>query len=192
MAIAWRGSAPVAGITSGSIDGATIGASTPSSVAATTLSSTGVTALKGSITNDSAAAGNIGEFITSTVAAASAVALTTATGRDVTSISLTAGDWDVSGQVDFVLAGVTATLFQSGISLATNTLPSQAGGSGLGTDALTGVPLLTTILSATYAQGIAPVRISLAATTTVYLVAQAAFSVGTTTAYGTIRARRER
>lgn len=152
----------------------------------------GGTALSGSTTNDSATAGNIGEVITATVASASAVSLSTGTGKNVTSISLTAGDWDVSGQVDFVLAGVTATLFQSGISLATNTLPSQAGGSGLGTDPLVGVPLLTTVLSATYAQGISPVRISLSATTTVYLVAQAAFSVGTTTAYGTIFARRAR
>jgi len=152
----------------------------------------GLSTSTGTTTNDNAAAGNIGQFITSTVAAGSAVALTTATGKDVTTISLTAGDWDVSGQVDFVLAGVTATLFQSGISLSTNTLPSQAGGSGMGTDALVGVPLLTTILSATYCQGIAPVRISLAATTTVYLVAQAAFSAGTNTAYGTLRARRVR
>ena len=149
-------------------------------------------ATAGTTTNDNATAGNVGEFVTSMVAAGAAVALTTATGKNVTSMSLTAGDWDVSGQVDFVLSGVTATLFQSGISLTTNTLPAQVGGSGLGTDALVGVPLLTTVLSATYCQGIAPVRISLAITTTVYLVAQAAFSAGTNAAYGTLRARRVR
>lgn len=136
--------------------------------------------------------GSLGEFASSTVAAGAAVALTAATSADITSISLTAGDWDVSGQADFVLAGVTATLFQSGISLTTATLPAQAGGSGLGTDALVGVPLLTTLLSATYSQNIAPVRLNIAVTTTVFLVARAAFSAGTTTGYGTIRARRAR
>jgi hypothetical protein len=146
----------------------------------------------GTVTNDNAGAGHVGEIVTATVAVGSAVSLTTATGTNVASISLTAGDWDLSGQVDFVLAGVTATLFQSGISLTTATLPSQAGGSGLGTDALVGVPLLTTVLSATYGQSIAPVRLSLAASATVYLVAQSAFSAGTNTAYGTIRARRMR
>lgn len=146
----------------------------------------------GTTTNDNAIAGSIGEIISATVVAGSAVSLTTATGTNVTSIILTGGDWDVSGQVDYVLTGVTATLFQSGISLVSTTLPSQAGGGGLGTDAVVGVPLLTTLLSATYGQGIVPVRISIAVTTTIYLIAQSAFSAGTNSAYGTIRARRER
>lgn len=148
--------------------------------------------LTGTTTNDSATAGRLGEFITATVAVGSAVSVTTATGVNITSISLTAGDWDVSGVVDYVLAGVTATLFNSAISLTTNTLSSQVGGSGLGTDPIVTVPLLTTVLSATYTQNIASVRVSLSATTTVYLVAQSTFSVGTLTAYGTIRARRVR
>lgn len=143
-----------------------------------------------STTNDAAAAGDPGEFITATVASGSAVALTTATGANVTSISLTAGDWDVSGQIDFVLAGATSTLHQAALSLTSATLPTQAGGSGLGTDPLASVPLPTTALSGTLSVPLAPVQISIAATTTVYLVAQSAFSVGTETAYGTIRARR--
>ena len=148
--------------------------------------------LVGTTTNNNATAGYIGELITATVAAGSSVAITTATGTNIASISLTAGDWDVSGAVDFILAGVTATLFQSGISAATATLPTQAGGSGIGTDPLTIVPLLTTALSATYTQNITPVRVTLAATTTIYLVAQSTFSVGTLAGYGTIRARRMR
>ena len=146
----------------------------------------------GTTANDNAASGNVGELITATIAAGSPASLTTATPANVTSISLTAGDWDISGAVNFVLTGVTGTLFQSAISLTSATLPTQAGGSGLGTDPLVGVPLVTTALSATYTQNIAPVRLSIAATTTVYLVAQAAFSAGTNAAYGTIRARRMR
>lgn len=148
--------------------------------------------LIGTGTNNNAATGALGEFITATVAAGSPQSLSNGTGANVTSISLTAGDWDVSAQVNFILTGVTATLFQSGISLTTGTLPSQAGGSGLGTDGLANVPLLTTVLSATYSQPINPVRISIATTTTVYLVALGTFSVGTLTGYGTIRARRLR
>lgn len=178
--------------TGGTIDNSVIGGTSPAAASFSTLTSTGVTVLKGSATNDSASIGNIGEVVTSTVASVSAQSLSNGSGTNITSISLTAGDWDVSGQVDFVLSGVTATLFQSGISLTTGTLPSQAGGSGLGTDALANVPLLTTVLSATYGQSINPVRISLSGTTTVFLVALGTFSVGTLTAYGTIRARRLR
>lgn len=129
-------------------------------------------------------------FVTSTVASGSAVSLTSATGANVTSISLPAGDWDISAQVDFALTGATSTSHQSGISLTSATLPTQAGGSGLGTDALAILPMPTTGLSGTLTQAIAQVRLLISATTTVYLVAQAAFSVGSESAYGTIRARR--
>lgn len=146
----------------------------------------------GTATNNNAAAGQVGEFTTATVASGSAVALTTATGANVTSISLTAGDWDVSGQVDLTLTGATATSHQAAISLTSATLSTQAGGSGLGTDPLASFPIPTTTLSGTLDIAIPPVRLSIAATTTVYLVAQCTFSVGTEAAYGTIRARRAR
>ncbi len=148
--------------------------------------------ITGTTTNDAAAVGKVGEFVTSTIAAASPVSITSATGVNITSISLTAGDWDVSGAIDFVLTGVTATLFNSAISLTTNTLSGQAGGSGLGTDPLVTVPLLTTALSATYGQSIAPVRLNLASTTTVLRLNSSMTYTATLSAYGTIRARRMR
>lgn len=163
----------------------------PSSVAITGGSMSGVPVV-GVTTNSNAASGQIGEVITATVAAGSAVSLSNGAGTNITSVALTAGDWDVNAQADFVLSGVTATLFQSGISLTTGTLPTQPGGSGLGTDPLANVPLLTTILSATYSQPSGPVRVSVAANTTVFLVGVGTFSVGTLTAYGTLRARRMR
>lgn len=148
--------------------------------------------ITGVATNSNASAGQVGEVITATVASGSSVSLSNGAGTNIASISLTAGDWDVSGQIDFILAGVTATLFQSGISLTSATLPTQPGGGGLGTDGLANVPLLTTVLSATYGQPCGPVRVSVASTTTVFLVADGTFSVGTLTAYGTIYARRMR
>ena len=153
------------------------------------LSTNGLT---GTVTNDDATAGSLGEIVTSTIPTGSAVAVTDSTPVNVTSISLTAGDWDVSGVVNFNLSGVTGTSFQSGVSLTTATLPAQASGSGMGTDALASIPLVTTLLTGLHNMHINPVRIKLAATTTVYLVAKQALTVGTSVAFGTIRARRMR
>lgn len=146
----------------------------------------------GTQTNNNAAAGLIGEFITATVAAGSAVSLVTATAKTVTSISLTAGDWDVSAVGDFTLTGATTSYFRTGVNTITNTIPSQAGGSGIGTDPMVRIPLVLTTTTSDYGQGLPPVRISLAATTTIYLVCEATFSAGTISAFGTIRARRMR
>ena len=145
-----------------------------------------------SATNDDANQWCMVEYVSSTVSSGSAVSLSNGTSANVTSISLTAGDWDICGVVDYALTGLTATIFKSAISLTSNTLSTQTGGSGLGTDPLVTVPLLTTILSGTYSQNITPVRLSIASTTTIYLVANCTFSLGSVAAYGTIRARRMR
>lgn len=138
----------------------------------------------GSRTNDSGAAGTFGEYIEGVLASGSATGLTTATAKNVTSISLTAGDWDVTGVVDYVLTAATATDFKSGSSSTSATFGGQ--------DSSVNMPLIVTLLSDTYGQMIPVQRFSLASTTTVYLVAQATFSAGTVDAYGTIRARRVR
>lgn len=147
----------------------------------------------GTATNDSAAAGFVGEFVTATVATASAVSLTTGTAADVTSISLTAGDWDVSWVVDFKPGATTSvTSLKSSISLTTATLNTQAGGSGIGTEALALFDTAANVLGADFSLAGGPVRCSFASTQTVYLVASATFAVSTMAAYGTIRARRAR
>src|SRR4029077_4886616 len=51
--------------------------------------------LLGTATNDNATAGNVGEYIESVIPAGAAIAITSATNTNLTSISLTAGDWDV-------------------------------------------------------------------------------------------------
>lgn len=159
----------------------------------TETTSTGVVVGRATQTNDSAAAGEIGELITSTVAVGAPVSETTATPVDVTSISLTAGDWEVSGQVDRVLTGVTATIYGAGLGVATATLLTQAGGSGVGTDCLTTqTATFGTTLTGNYATKVGPVRVTLAATTTIYLIAADTFSAGTVGVYGTLRARRMR
>lgn len=175
--------------TGGSINNTPIGATTPNTGAFTTLSATGAitpsqtAGIVGTTTNNNANAGSFGEYTSNP---ATGVALTTATSASVTSVSLTAGDWDVSGVVTFVPAGTT-TVAQiiAGISTVNNTLPANNSG---------GYNLLAATLptGAAQAYGSPVSRISLAATTTVYLIAQATFGVSTMTANGFIRARRVR
>lgn len=134
-----------------------------------------------------AAAGSVGEYVSSTLAAGSATALTSATAKTVTSISLTAGDWDVWGVVGLAPAGSTTTTVQVGaISTVNNTLPTVPG---------EGAYYATSAQSPAGQGNIFPVgmtRVSIAATTTVYLIAQSTFAVSTSAAYGFIGARRVR
>lgn len=144
------------------------------------------TSLKGTNTNDNAPAGAVGEFVTSVVAVGAAVSLSSTVSKTVTSVSLTAGDWDVTGVVDYHPNSLTTgSYFKQGVSTTTNALGSQdqftaapmALAAGLGVDPALNAPIT---------------RLSLASTTTVYLTCQAGFAVSTLTAYGTIRARRVR
>lgn len=137
--------------------------------------------------------GPIGEFKTSSILAAAGVAVLTATGKTVTSVELTAGEWDVSANLDRALTGVTATVRVASLSLTADTVAPAGGGSGLGTNGtvIQNVTFGTTITGG-YTQVVGPCRVVLTATTTVYLVCHDTFSAGTMTAYGTIHARRIR
>lgn len=133
-----------------------------------------------------AAAGYVGEFISSTVAFGSPVALTTATTANVTSISLTAGDWDLFGTVGYITgAGTTITAVIANMSTTSATLQA---------DALYWFHLQIAAANFTGSQKIvAPYqRMNISSTTTVYLVTQATFLVNTYSAYGSISARRVR
>ncbi len=126
--------------------------------------------------------------ISQTTVATPGASLTTATAANVTSKSLTAGTYLVWGIVDFALTGVTATEFRAGISATSATLPTQPGGSGIGPDPLAILPITPAITTDVLNDTAGPTIVTLAATTTIYLVAQATFSAGTVTAYGTLSA----
>lgn len=145
----------------------------------------------GTTTNDDAAAGNVGQYVTANVAAGSAVSLTTNTAANVTSISLTSGDWDVVGAVWFTGAGNTiAQTLYGAVSQTSATLPTRGGADSFRvTYGSTGLNLFN-LTDAGFLVG--PTRISLSTTTTVFLVAQAVFTTNTAAAYGQIRARRVR
>lgn len=148
-------------------------------------SGTAGTIINGTGTNDSAAAGKVGEFISSTVASGSAVSLTTGTPANVTSISLTAGDWDVRGVVYYKQgAATTVTYTYASISSVSATV-AGLDGSTVGTVGAGGNAV-------DWAVSVPSFRVSVSATTTIYLVAQSGFAVSTSAAYGAIAARRVR
>jgi hypothetical protein len=133
----------------------------------------------GTTTNDSASAGYVGEFVTSNASGVSIT--TTATAQNITSISLTAGDWDVWGGLQINPNGGSMTIILGCISITSATLSSS-----YNNILLQGTSLLTTGLAVPYQ------RISLSGTTTVYLVAQASFTVANPIAAAIINARRAR
>jgi hypothetical protein len=177
-------------ITGGTIDGAAIGGTTPAAGAFTTLSATGnltpsqTNGIVGTTTNNNANAGSVGEYVTNS---STGTSLTSNTAANATSVSLTAGDWEVSGVVTYVPAGSTTTsVEQVGISTTSATFGA----------ANTGSFVLLQIVPAAAGAGESiaspPQRVAIASTTTVFLVALAQFAVSTMTCNGFIRARRVR
>ncbi len=142
----------------------------------------------GTPTNNNAAAGYVGEFISSVIALASATALTSLTPKDVTSISLTAGDWDIWGNVGFNGNAATELLFANGwISVTSATLPDFSLSNSMSYN-----PAQPIFVVAPLGIQVPYKRISIAGTTTVYLSVDSSFAVNTCSAYGGIFARRVR
>jgi hypothetical protein len=125
-------------------------------------------------------AGFIGEQIRSAVSSASAVSLTNNTPADVTSISLTAGIWDISaiGQVG---ANGNNTEERIAISTTSATLSTSGDNTAIFNLANTG---------GTFPLCVPSWRLVVSSTTTVYLVARSLFSTGSSTVYGRISATR--
>lgn len=179
-----------------------IGLTTPAAAQFTTVTTTGLLSaaslsvsgtitpsqtngIVGTTTNNNANAGAVGEILNGT---STGGVLTSNVAANATSVILTAGDWDVEGLVSFVAAGSTVVSgVNSGISTSSSAFQSITAGllnifgfsAALGTGTTAVIPAPET-------------RISLSATTTVYLVAQATFTVSTMTCNGFIRARRVR
>jgi hypothetical protein len=192
-------------ISGGTINNATLGITTPLAAKVTTLQATSTitpsstAGIVGTTTNDSAQAGSVGEVVCAQVTnggspagcatnTSTPVSLTTGTAANVTSISLTAGDWDVRGEVvTSVNASTTIGAVSGWISTTSATLPA---GTSQGAS--------WTFLSLPFSTGqgtaisLAPMRLSLSSTTTVYLSAYSIFGVSTMSAFGHIDARRVR
>jgi hypothetical protein len=159
---------------------------------ATAYCSATVGQLPGVTTNTNASAGNIGEYVSSTVLGASELALTTLTPKTITSISLTAGDWDVwaSFSYDGGAGSNTTTSLTSGISTTTNAFSVITPGNLAEIVGQTGISLPSNASASPYTQSLGPVRQNLSGTTTIFMVAQCGFSAGACGGYGIIQARR--
>jgi hypothetical protein len=132
----------------------------------------------GTTTNDSAAAGSVGELISSVIASGSSVTFTSGANHDLTSISLTAGDWDVWGNIR--CGGTTVTALVGWIGTATATTPNTS--------------LITSLTLSSPNNQAAPVPslpMQLAGTTTIYL-SGLVLGTGTLSVCGGIYARRRR
>lgn len=136
----------------------------------------------GTVSNDNASSGYVGEFIESVVPFASAVTLTTATPANITSISLTAGDWQIWGNVGTQDSGGLATVSSGWISASSATLPDLSVRSSFGDSGT----------FFTFNAPVPTVRASLSGTATYYLSCQATFTGPSCVGFGGIYARRLR
>jgi hypothetical protein len=150
--------------------------------------------LTGSTTNDAASAGIVGEYVTASVTKGSHVGpLTSGTAAVVTSISITAGDWDISGVIGFDAGGANPTQVL-GVAGQINTTSAVVSETNYG---FTWLPFNNATIFQT-GGGVDPVfavpmnRFSVAAPTTIYLNAYGVFSAGNLYAWGSISARRRR
>jgi hypothetical protein len=153
---------------------------------ATTIQGVAAGQIPGTATNDNATAGNVGEIITATKAVGSAVSIpTSGTTVNVTSISLTAGDWEVHGNVCYSNTGTTPVAAAGGLSTTSATLP---------TPGVEGYFQLSVsfLVGGTNCFPTGNVRVSLSGTTTYFLTALANYTGTAPAAYGTITARRAR
>jgi hypothetical protein len=137
----------------------------------------------GGVTDGSlAAAGQIGEVVNASQPANQA--MVTGVAMNVTSLSLTAGDWNIEGNV-FIAASVGMTNANSSCSTTSGALDPP------------GVPGRMQILNSggTLTSVCMPTGgkfLSFSAPTAIYLVAMATFTSGTCNAQGSIHARRAR
>lgn len=138
--------------------------------------------IKGTSTNDAASSGDVGEYIEAEQTTATN-APTTGNWGDLTSISVPAGDWDITGMVNWLQNGATVTDVEMGIKTTSgNSAPNDP------SETQYLLPPTTTANSS----GSLTIRKSFSATTTVYLKYEAVYSAGTPKARGHIHARRVR
>lgn len=138
----------------------------------------------------SAPAGDVGEYKNSVVQSGAAVALTTNTSANVLTLALTAGDWDVWGDIFYTgAASVAVFQIEGWIGTVSVTVPSP-------------LPAPITYLQddggALWA-GVNPItvnglrtRVSSATSVTLFLSTRTSFTTGTLAAYGQLQARRMR
>lgn len=147
--------------------------------------------LPGETATGSATAGNVGEYIESVVAVGSAVSLSTGVAKDFTTLTLSAGDWDVTQTTSFT-GGSTTTVNNliGSISASANTLDQTIG--RYTAQAYNAFTVFNNMPNSVASVGSVTVRFSLSGSTTLHAIGQCSFGVSTCSAFGIIRARRVR
>lgn len=155
------GSNKITGLASGTTSGDALAFG--QSFTANTITFSPTTAgIKGTTTNDNTVTGNVGEYVESVVGFATAPGATGTLG-DATSISLTAGDWDITFTATAGAASATTTTVAIGIS---TTSGNSATGLVAGSNFTGDVTAPTIAVNNWYC--VPSYRISLSGTTTVY------------------------
>ena len=146
----------------------------------------------GTTTNDNASSGYVGEYVSSIIPSSSAISPSSTVTTNLTSISLSAGDWDVRCNFGFTgsststliyvrgsSSSVSATQNTSVAAIAQNGFTATGGGAGIVqyTDWFVTPPTF---------------RYSLSTTTTIYAVVQVSWGVSQVQVYGSLSARRVR
>lgn len=135
----------------------------------------------------SAAAGNIGEVISSDIPVGSAVSVSNAVAKTITSVTLTAGDWDCNASISTnPAASTTTTNITGGLSNTTNTLPTS-------TEFRARIDYPTALPAATPNILTLPGQVfNSNASQTVYLVGLSGFATSTMSMFGQMYCRRMR
>ena len=172
--------------------GAFVGSNTPTlttpiigAASATSIAFTSTSEIIGTTTNNDAAAGSVGQLVSVVALSGSGdvVSLSSTVTADLFSISLTAGDWDVWGNVGFAPSvGVSRGI--ANITTTSATISNAA----LRTD----LSLFGTTVADAFTLPVAQLRFSLSGTTTIYMAVQATVATGSCNAYGGMYARRAR
>lgn len=194
LTLGWTGLLAVArggtGVGTSTGSGSNVLSASPTFTGTALFATINPTNITGTNTNDNAAVGAIGETVSSTITFAAKGTNTNNVARNVTSISLTAGDWDVQGCASFnyaTLAATSASQLSAAISQTSATIPDDGYQAyGLIVNPTAGAQTL--LASCPLPRR----RISLASTTTIYLVSQMSGVGGTLQSFGFIQARRVR
>lgn len=152
---------------------------------ATSLTFSSTSGIIGTTTNNSAAAGSVGEFISSVIVSGSAVSMASNAATDMTSISLTTGDWDVWGNITFTNGGTSPSGYFGWLSQTSATLADPSVRSGLNFSTVIGFAANTGFT-------VPSQRFLLSGTTTIYISGLVANVSGAGGACGGIYARRRR
>ena len=146
--------------------------------------------IPGTTTNDSATAGNVGEYKSATTLIGSEVSLSSGNASDVATVSLSAGDWDVSGIVCWDTDTTTnVTGMRMGINSSSGTMPTT------GTPSVSELPVYPgggATLANIPCGSVPSVRISLSGAGNGFLIARGLFTVSFLKVFGSISARRVR